>query len=96
MNILGFFKNVAYEIGRKNEDVAKSVDDVFKAKMDCGCFAYDCCDGIVQLPQSEKNRKAGLPNKAMYLADNGDLYFGTVAQARTYRKTGVNGGTKLN
>lgn len=97
MNVIaGFFKNIVFEIKRKNKVVTDGFDDIFKAKMDCGTFGYDACDGIVQIPQSEKNRNAGLPNKALYLADNGDLYFGTVAQARTYRKTGVNGGTKLN
>lgn len=92
--IVGFLKNVAFELKRKNKVAAKAIDDVFKAKMECDGFGYDACDGILQLPNSEKN--AANPKKSLYLADNGDLYFGTTEQARTYRKTGVNAGTKLN
>lgn len=91
MNILGFLKNISHEVSRKNMLIEDAINNVFKEKLECGCFGYDCCIGYLQLPSHNSAIKKGF-----YLDDAGDLYFGTIDQVRVLRDTGVNTGTKLN
>lgn len=91
MNILGFLKNIANEVSKKNIAIEEMINNIFKAKLECGCFGYDCCVGYLQLPSHNKTLKKGF-----YMTDNGDLYFGTLAQAKAVRAGEPNTGTKIN
>lgn len=91
MNLIGFLKNIAYELSRKNMLIEEKINDIFKAKLECGCFGYDCCTGFTQLASHNKSI-----NKGFYFADNGDLYFGTHEQAKAVRAGKPNTGTKIN
>ena len=91
MNLSGFLKNIVHEVSRKNMLIEGLINDIFKEKLECGCFGYDCCIGFTQLASHNKAIKKGL-----YFADNGDLYFGTIEQAKAVRAGDPNTGTKLN
>ena len=87
-------KNLKNEISEGNKYIRGLFNDIFKENAKCGGFGYDLCDGWLQMPSSTK--KPLLPVMVLYVADNGDLYYGTKEQCSTYRDTGVNAGTKIN
>lgn len=91
MNLVGFLKNIVHEVSRKNMLIEGLINDIFKEKLECGCFGYDCCIGYLQLPSHVKTLKKGF-----YMDDAGDLYFGTIDQAKAIRAGEPNTGTKIN
>ncbi len=90
MNILGFLKNIANEVSKKNMAIEDAINKIFKEKLECGCFGYDCCLGYLQLPSHIKSIKKGF-----YYDDLGDLYIGTIEQVKAVRAGEPNTGTKI-
>ena len=91
--LLGWFKNIVYEILKGNNEVSKAVDSPFAAKWkSCKkCFSYECeCDHGVALPVADASTK-----RILYVV-NDQLFFGTMENLKTVRAGGANGGTRLD
>lgn len=91
MDLVGLFKNAATYISKKGNRLEDAVNDMFKAKLKCGCFGYDCCIGYTQMASHKSDIKKGF-----YFDDAGDLYFGTYDQAKALREGEPNTGIKIN
>lgn len=91
MNLSGFLKNIVHQVSQKNMLIEGLINDIFKEKIECGCFGYDCCVGFTQLASHDKSIKKGF-----YFDDAGDLYLGTHSQAKDIREGKPNTGTKIN
>lgn len=90
MNLVGFLKNIIHELSRKNMLIEGLINDIFKEKLECGCFGYDCCIGFTQLASHNKSIKKGL-----YFDDNGNLMIGTYQQAKNLRAGEPDTGTYI-